>query len=79
MDYPQPDLNLNLETPACVTVAGSPGMLIVSGSAAIFWLIAHQKASTSVPEEISLEAQAAVEALEAGGIFKMSSFAVMPA
>jgi len=69
---PQPDLNLNLETPAwLVTVAGiGLALLIVSGSAAIFWLIAHQKASTSVPEEISLEAQAAVEALEAGGDFQ---------
>jgi hypothetical protein len=69
---PQPDLSLNPETPAWLVTAIGIGLalLIVSGIAAIFWLIAHQNASPSVPEEISLEAQAAVEALEAGGDFQ---------
>ena len=69
---PQPDLGSNLETPAWLVTATGIGLalLIVSSIAVIFWLIAHQKASTSVPKEISLEAQTAVVALEAGGNFQ---------
>jgi hypothetical protein len=69
---PQPDLSSNPETPDwLVTVAGiGLALLIVSGSAAIVWLIARQKFFTSVPQEISLEARAAIEALEAGGEFQ---------
>lgn len=69
---PQPDLSSNLETPAwLVTVAGiGLALLIVSGSAAIVWLIARQKSYTSVPQEISLEARAAIQELEAGGEFQ---------
>jgi hypothetical protein len=69
---PQPNLSPNLETPAWLVTAAGIGLalLIVGGIAVIFWLIAHQKSSTMIPEEISLEAQAAVEALEAGGDFQ---------
>lgn len=69
---PQPDLNSIPETPAWLVTAIGIGLalLIVSGIAAIFWLIAHRQSFTSVPKEISQEAQAAVEALEAGGDFQ---------
>jgi len=69
---PPPAISSNLQTPAwLVTVAGiGLALLIVFGIAAIFWLIAHLNTSTSVPKEISQEAQAAAEALEAGGDFQ---------
>lgn len=68
----QSDLNLNPETPSwLVTVIGiNLALLIVGGSAAIFWLIARQRSFTSVPQEISLEARTAIQALDAGGNFE---------
>ena len=69
---PQPDLSASPETPAWLvtTVGISLALLIVGGSAAIFWLIARHKSFTSVPQEISLEARTAIQALEAGGNFE---------
>jgi hypothetical protein len=69
---PQPDLNSNLGTPDwLVTVAGiSLALLIVSGIAAIFWFISHQRHSISTPDVIIREARSAVDALETGGDFQ---------
>lgn len=69
---PQPDLSASLEIPGWLVTGIGIGLalVIVGGIAAILWLIAHQKSTTSISGDISQEAQAALDALEAGADFE---------